>query len=153
MPKGKATASPRTWREYESQVFEQFRAKYPEHDLSYDQRLVGRYCRVPRQIDILVKANIVDSELIGVFDCKHFNNRVNVRVIDSMVGFLDDIGAQFGGVISASGFSEAAINRARAASIELKVIPFESPETLIDQFIPSFDFSDPRNSMYIPLLF
>jgi hypothetical protein len=119
------------WKNYESQVFDEFRAKYPDYELLYDQKMRGRHSKVPRQIDIVIKANVADIEMIGVFDCKYFNKKVNVKVIDSMVGFIDDIGARFGGVISVKGFSGGAKNRAKAAGIDLRVITFESPETVL----------------------
>ncbi|MCJ7443082.1 MAG: restriction endonuclease [Methanotrichaceae archaeon] len=140
------------WRKYEKQIFNEFCNKYPEHQLLYDQKLLGRYSEVRRQIDILIKGNLAGVEIVGVFDCKYFNKKVGVKVIDSMFGFIDDIGAVFGGVVSAKGFTEGAINRAKAARIDLRTIPFISPETVVDYFVPRLDFSDPRNSMYTALL-
>jgi hypothetical protein len=140
------------WREYEKQIFGEFYKKYPEHQLLYDQKLLGRYSRVPRQIDILVRSNVAEVEVIGVFDCKCFDKNVDVKVIDSMCGFMDDIGASFGGVVTTKGFSEGAINRAKDAHIDLRVITFTSPETVVDHFIPSLDFSDPRNSGYLAII-
>lgn len=70
-----------------------------------------------------------------------------------MIGFLDDLSAGIGGVVSTNKFSLGAINRAKAARIDLRTIEFQSVEQLVDQFVPSLDFSDSRNSMYIPLVF
>lgn len=140
------------WREYEKQIFDEFCKKYPEYKLLYDQKLLGRYSKVPRQIDILVRANVAEVELIGVFDCKCFNENVDVKVIDSMFGFIDDIGARFGGVVTTKGFSGGATNRAKAAGIDLRVITFTSPETVVDHFVPSLDFSKPRNSTYLAII-
>jgi len=79
--------------------------------------------------------------------------KVDVQIIDYMVGFLDDLGSRLGGVVPTKGFSKAAVNRAQAASIDLRTIEFASVDQLVDQFVPSLDFSDPRTSMYIPLIF
>lgn len=140
------------WKDYEIQVFNNFRAKYSDCELLLNQKKPGRYSKTLRQIDILVKGKMADIEVIGIFDCKCFSKKINVRVVDTMIGFIDDIGANFGGVVSQKGFSVAAKNRALAAKIDLRVIPFESPETVIDQFVPSLDFSDPRNSMYLAVI-
>ena len=137
------------WREYESQVFQEFQKKYSEYEICFDQELFGRFSQVTRQIDILVKARITDVDVIGVFDCKYFSKNIDVKVIDSMFGFMDDLGAYFGGVVTTKGFSRGAKNRASAARIDLRVITFASPETVVDEFIPKLDFSDPRNSMYL----
>jgi hypothetical protein len=100
-----------------------------------------------------VRFQATGRELIGIFDCKHFSKMVNVRMIDFIVGYLDDLGANYGGVVSSKGFSDAARNRADAnGKIDLRIIPFSSAETVIDSFIPRMDFSDPRNSGYMALL-
>jgi curli biogenesis system outer membrane secretion channel CsgG len=140
------------WREYETRVFQEFQNKYSEYEIGFDQKLIGRFSKVPRQIDILVKARIADVDTIGVFDCKCFNKSIDVKVVDSMFGFIDDLGANFGGVVTTKGFSSGAKSRASAARIDLRVITFSSPETVIDEFVPKLDFSDPRNSMYLTII-
>jgi hypothetical protein len=65
---------------------------------------------------------------------------VDVKVIDSMVGFLDDVGANYGGVVSSKSFSVGARNRAQGAKIDLRVIPFISAETVIDDLFPASTF-------------
>lgn len=126
------------WREYEKQIFEHFKKKYPGTEILFDQKIAGRHSLILRQIDVLVSAVVADVPVRGVFDCKHFQANVDVGVIDGMVGLLDDVDAQFGGVISSSGFSEGAANRARGASpkLDLRVIPFTSVEDVIDQLAP-----------------
>jgi hypothetical protein len=141
------------WRQYERQIYDLFRNKYPQYESLFDQKLLGRHSKILRQIDILVKFRVADVDGIGVFDCKCYGEKVDVQTIDYMIGFLDDLGARLGGVVTTKGFSEGAENRAKAASIDLRTIEFASVERLVDHFVPSLDFSDPRNSMYIPLLF
>ena len=141
------------WKEYEQQVFEEFNKKYgKDHQICYNIKKNGMHSKVKRQIDIYVAGYLMDVKIIGVFDCKYFNKKVNVKVIDSMVGFIDDIGADFGGVVTTKGFSEGAKNRAKNAKIDLRVIEFESAESVIESFVPSLDFSDKRNSMYLTLI-
>jgi hypothetical protein len=140
------------WKDYEEHVLKEFKAKYQNCEILYNQHLTGRYSRVPRQVDILVRAVVADVEVVGVFDCKHFNKNVNVKVIDSMIGFIDDVGARFGGVVTARAFSEGARNRAEAAKLDLRVIQFVSAAKVIDSFAPSMNFSDPRNSMYLAII-
>lgn len=140
------------WREYEKQIHREFCNKHPNLVIEYDRYIQGRYSLVERQIDILITGTVADVPIIGAFDCKCFSDKVDVKVVDSMVGFADDVNVTFGGIVTTIGFSEAASNRARASKINLRVVKFLSPEQLVDDFIPSLDFSDARNSMYIPLL-
>jgi hypothetical protein len=130
---------PKAWREYETQVHEHFKRKYPDKEILFNQKVPGRHSRVARQVDVLVKFEVAGVESIGAFDCKHFQDNVDVHVIDGMVGFLDDLSAPLGGVVSSRGFSQAATNRARAAlpTIDLRVIPFVSAEDLVDKLVPS----------------
>jgi hypothetical protein len=142
----------KSWRTYEAKVYQEFVRLYPQYEIAFDQRLMGRYSKVKRQADVLVRATVAGNELLGIFDCKHFNQNVDVRTIDSIVGFMDDVGASFGGVVSCRGFSIGARNRAYIPGMTVRVIPFDSPEKVVDYFVPSLDFSDARNSMYIPVL-
>jgi len=75
-----------------------------------------------------------------------------VKVIDSMFGFMNDVGANFGGVVTTKNFSLGAQNWAKFARIDFRTVTFTSPEDVVDKFAPSLDFSDPRNSMYIFLM-
>ena len=141
-----------SWREYEKQIYVEFRSKYPQWEILFNQHIEGRHSKIQRQVDVLVKFSIADVNGIGVFDCKCYGENVDVQTIDYMVGFLDDVGAQLGGVVTTKGFSQAAINRAAgatAAKIDLRVIRFTTVEELVDEFVPSLDFSDPRNSSYL----
>ena len=140
------------WRRYEQQILEVFRQKYPESEIFFDQHVEGRHSKILRQVDILVKFQIAGVEGVGAFDCKCYSQSVDVQTIDYMVGYLEDLGARLGGVVTTKGFSEGAKNRARAALIDLRTIGFVSVEQLVEQFKPSLDFSDPRKSMYLPLL-
>lgn len=44
----------KTWKLYENQVFELFKSKYPKQEIKLNKRIVGRYSKVKRQIDILI---------------------------------------------------------------------------------------------------
>jgi len=99
-----------------------------------------------------VRVQAPEVELIGVFDCKYFNRSVDVTVIDSLVGFMEDIGAESGGIVTSMGFSESAANRALSSKQKIVSSVFRGPEALVDDFAPSLDFSNPRNSMYLALL-
>ena len=141
------------WRQYEEQIYREFSNKYPDREILFDEEVLGRHSKVLRQVDILIRYSIAEVDCIAAFDCKCYAQRVDVQTVDYMVGYIDDLGASFGGVVTTIGFSEGAKSRAIASKVDLRTIVFESVEQVIDQFIPRLDFSDPRNSMYIPLLF
>jgi hypothetical protein len=75
-----------------------------------------------------------------------------VKTIDSLVGFIDDVGADYGGVVTSKGFTVAAVNRARAAQPRIVTSVFKDPMSVVDDFVFSLDFSDPRKSGYLAQL-
>lgn len=91
---------------------------------------VERNVRVPprrgqrrRQVDVLVCGRVfgLDDVTLAV-DCKAWTRRVAVGDIDKFLGFLNDVGADLGLLVSASGYSAAAKSRLeneRGAWVEL----------------------------------
>ncbi len=81
-----------------------------------DAATVQRNVHVPprrgqrrRQVDVLVRGRVfgLDDVTLAV-DCKAWARRVAVGDIDRFLGFLDDVGADLGLLVSASGYSAAA---------------------------------------------
>ena len=100
------------WRKYESHIFEHLRAQFPNADIRADQQLFGRYSSTNRQIDILVEGRLLGYDVRAIVDCKHFSRKVDVKVVDEFVGFMSDIGAHIGMLITNGGYSPAAQRRA-----------------------------------------
>ncbi len=84
-----------------------------------DAATVERNVRVPprrgqrrRQVDVLVRGRVfgLDDATLAV-DCKAWARRVAVGDIDKFLGFLNDVGADLGLLVSASGYSAAAKSR------------------------------------------
>jgi hypothetical protein len=57
-------------------------------------------------------------------DCKYFGKKVDVKDVDEFLGYLQDLKASKGVLITNNGYTEAAINRARfdTRDIELRII-------------------------------
>ena len=140
------------WKIYEEQVFKEFKIQFPNKEILFNQKIRGKYSGSLRQIDILVKDIKDNKKVVGAFDCKHFSKNVNVKTIDSTIGFIEDIDSDYGGVISSKGFSKGAFNRSKVPNFEIRTIPFENPKQLASMLIYSLDFSKAQNSMYIPLI-
>jgi hypothetical protein len=63
-----------------------------------------------------------------VVDCKHWTGKVDVGEVDAFVGFLLDVGAPLGLLVTTSEWTPAARSRAReqgAHDIDLDVVPFD----------------------------
>jgi len=119
------------WKKYETQILNTFRTKWPKADLQPDKKLMGKYSKVNRQVDIYVTGEIVGVSVTGAIECKHFNRKVDVSIVDAFVGFLEDIGAAFGIIITNNGFTKGAANRAAAKKIKIDIVAFKDIDTYV----------------------
>ncbi len=116
-----------TWKDYEEEIFNHFKSKYPESETTLNAKLNGRYSKVSRQIDILVEGYFAGSRIRLVVDGKYFKKKVDVKGVEEFIGMLSDCEAHRGILISQCGYSKAAIDRAHndPGDIELDVLNFE----------------------------
>lgn len=118
------------WQQYEDEIYTHFRDTFPAFSVTKNVRLVGRYSKVERQIDILIEGRIADFQMRIAVDAKHRGRPIDVADVEGFVGFCSDIGAQKGVLIALNGYTAAAINRAYFDDhdIELDVLNFADLE-------------------------
>jgi len=126
-PVNDANAVP-AWKEYEGQIVDKFQREFPDEEILADTKVPGYFSKTERQVDVLIKGMMGGHRIFGVVECKCFNKKVDVKVVDSFVGFLQDVKANLGVIITNNGFTEAASNRAEANSIRLDIVEFEHLE-------------------------
>ena len=80
---------------------------------------------VARQIDVWVTGSVAGCEIQVAIECKFHNDKVDINLIDSFIGMLQDIGAHKGVFITTTGFTSGAEGRAKAADISLKIMSLE----------------------------
>jgi hypothetical protein len=114
------------WEKYEIQIFEKLDELFPNSDIKKDQRIIGRYSERSRQIDILVKSQSIGRELLIVIDCKKFSKKIDIKTVESFIGFSEDVGAHIGIMITNVGYSKSAEKRAKNhhKDIQLDVVKF-----------------------------
>lgn len=112
------------WKEYEEEVFLECKRVFnsQETEVIKNKYIVGRYSGVKRQIDVIVQ-QLIDGEVVNmcVVECKHYANKINVKIVDSFIGCLDDVGANKGILVSEKGFTKAAINRAHKGKENIEI--------------------------------
>ena len=82
-----------------------------------------------RAVDICVRMKAGQFELIVVIDCKDYSRKVNVKDVEEVMGICQDVGANQGAIVTARGFSDGAMKRARDAKMNLyTLIDAESHE-------------------------
>lgn len=115
------------WKKYENEIYETFKEAYPNAKISYNQKIIGRYSKVERQIDVLIEGRIAGKKLRLVIDGKYYSKNIDVKEVDSFISMIEDIDAAQGILITSKGYSEAAINRAYygPTDIELDILNFE----------------------------
>ncbi|MBK8807851.1 MAG: restriction endonuclease [Bacteroidales bacterium] len=115
------------WKEYENDILTYFQETYPETTISFDQKVLGRYSKVLRQIDILIEGEIAGYQIKIAVDCKNFSKKVDVKDVESFCSMVEDVEAHQGVLITQKGYSKAAINRAHYGNqqVELDIINFE----------------------------
>ncbi len=116
------------WRKYEHQIFSKFCEEFPEQEITMNVSIPGYHSQVQRQVDVLVKGQMLGKDILGVIECKYFSRTVDVEVVDSFIGFMEDVGANVGIIITNEGFSKAAMNRADVKGIHLDIVEFNELE-------------------------
>jgi len=115
------------WKEYEKEISDYFHSEYPDAKLTPDARIVGRFSKIERQIDLLIEGSIVDFKFRIVVDGKYRDKKIDVNDVESFIGFVRDVEADRGIMISTKGYSAAAINRGHYddSEIELDILNFK----------------------------
>lgn len=116
------------WRQYEKEILAEFREAYPDATILPNQFIKGRKTKRKRQIDVWIEGHIAGVQFTIAVDCKSYSRRVDIKKVESFIGMLDDLGAQYGIIITQKGYTSGALLRAQyetAARIELDIVSLE----------------------------
>jgi hypothetical protein len=118
------------WKDYEIYITRHFQKLFPGATIQHDVRRLGLISKTERQIDILIEGQIAGFALTIVVDCKYFGKKVDVKEVDSFLGYLHDLKASKGILITNHGYTDAAYNRAMydTRDVELRIIDFKDLE-------------------------
>jgi Restriction endonuclease len=121
------------WKDYEDRVFEELRVRYPNYQIKRDAKIYGVISQTPRQIDVLIEAEVLDSPVRIIVDAKMRTQPIDVNDIESFIAMMADVKAHRGMLVSTKGYTKAAILRAhneRNQDIELDVLSLEELKCL-----------------------
>ncbi len=121
-----------SWAVYEEQVFELFKEHFPAARIRKNVRVKGRFSKRKRQIDILMTETTPAGILKTVIDTKFFKRKVDVKAVEGLEGFVADVDAQKGILITSRGYSRAALKRAfyGPSDLELDILNFSTLQHL-----------------------
>lgn len=78
------------WKDYEKEIYQQFKDMYPTAEITYDAKVLGRYSKVDRQIDILVEDYAAGESITIMVDAKFFGKKIDVKHVESFIGMMHD---------------------------------------------------------------
>lgn len=113
-----------SWRRYEREIHKELSDVFRDCDFEFNDSIFGQHSKVDRQIDIAIRGQIGGNKVLGAIDCKHFSKKIDVKIVESFLGMIDDVKANFGIIITNRGYSPAAINRAKSSSLKLEILEF-----------------------------
>lgn len=100
------------WKDYENEVYQHFKDMYPDAKIMHDVKILSRSTGKKRQIDILIEDDIADFQFKIIVDVKYFSRKVDIRCVESFMGMMDDVGADYGILVTQIGYTKGAIQRA-----------------------------------------
>ena len=106
------------WKRFEDLVAHIQGTLAPGAIVERNVKMKGR-SGLERQIDICVRMKAGQFELFVVIDCKDYNRKVNVKDVEAVMGLCQDVGANQSAIVTARGFSDGAMKRARDAKMNL----------------------------------
>lgn len=125
------------WKLYEKSVAH-IEESYKDCKVTRNHKVKGRLSDTERQIDVWLETEIGDKHVVTVaIECRRYADRpVSIKDIDAFYGFLEDVGANKGVMISHSGYTDGAKKRAAGANIELRMLTIAEAEDFDwDEFV------------------
>lgn len=123
------------WLFYQKAVA-RLKESFKDCDVVHDHTVIGRRSGVDRQVDIWLSTTVGGKHQVNVaVECKCYETTpISIKDVDAFYGFLDDVGAQKGVLISNTGFTNGAKKRADGSTVELETLTLEEAEV--------FDWAD-----------
>lgn len=114
------------WRKYEREIHQELSKIYKDCEFEFDDKIYGKYSKIDRQIDISIRGEVGGNKILGIVDCKYFSTRIDVKIVESFLGMIEDVKANFGLIITNMGYSRAAKNRASMKNLKLEILEFDN---------------------------
>ncbi|WP_394229418.1 restriction endonuclease [Shewanella colwelliana] len=107
------------WKKLEYLVVSIQKQLSPDASVQHNVMLDGIDSETKRQIDVLVEQNVGQYTIRIVIDCKDYSKPVDVKGIEEFQGLVQDVRAHKGALVCPSGFTKAALKRAKKLQIDL----------------------------------
>lgn len=106
------------WSDYEKEVHKECHRAFYGANIEFNIHICGIHSRRKRQIDILIKD--IEGRLY-IVDAKNYNKKIDIKTVESFIGMVKDVNAEYGIIVSEKGFTKSAINRAHYGEDKIEV--------------------------------
>jgi len=136
------------WRQFERAVYSELQSTFPHSAIRDNVKLFGVLSGVERQIDVLVEEKLPCGVVRTAVDAKQQGRKVDVKEVESFIGLLNDTAVDRGVIVSASGYTEAALARAFRDDVDLDLDVFTLDEFRQWQGAGAFPYGG-RNGVFL----
>jgi tetratricopeptide (TPR) repeat protein len=107
------------WQQYEREIEEQFRETYPSARITHNAKILGKFSKIERQIDLLIEEQAFDVAFRIVVDAKHRGRKLDVGDVEAFIGLTRDVEAHTGMMVAVEGYTPAAVNRVHHDDLDI----------------------------------
>lgn len=107
------------WRSFEKLVAKVQQELAPNASIKHNDHIWGHDSEKNRQIDVSVRQQIGQFNLLIAIDCKDYKTPVDIGEVEAFVNKIRDIRANKGAMVATNGFTGGAINIGRNHGIDL----------------------------------
>lgn len=107
------------WQGYEQEIADEFRTNYPSAEITPNAKLLGKFSKVERQIDLLIEERASDFAFRIVIDAKYRGRKIDVGDVEAFIGLTRDVEAHTGMMVALEGYTPAAVNRAHNDDLDI----------------------------------
>lgn len=111
--------SDQKWRRFEEIVAQVQQELAPNATVTHDDKIMGHITETLRQVDVTVRQRIGQYDMLIAIDCKDYKRAVNINEVDQFIRLIEDIKANKGVMVAASGFSNTAKRVGEKAGLNL----------------------------------
>lgn len=117
--KQKIAGTTQKWKKFECLVAKVQQDLSPQAIVTANDKIEGKITGTKRQIDVSVRQRVGQYEILIAIECKDLSVPIDVKGVEEAIGLIQDIGANKGVIVSASGFTAAAKKRGENAGLKL----------------------------------
>lgn len=107
------------WLKFEELAVEIQRHLSSDAVVKHNDKMRGKITKKLRQVDISIRKEIGQFEMLIVIDCKDYKKKVDIKALGEVMELAEDVGANKTAIIAANGFTKSAVVRAQAAGVDL----------------------------------